>query len=288
MSWRCFLVLGIGIPALITSCRNPFSTPENAIAKVHKTYLYEEDLKGIFPKGTSKEDSQRIRQNFISSWVKEQLITQKAEEDLTDDVKNKDKEVKEYYSSLLRYEYERMVLSKKLDTTVTEQEIRAYYFQNKKNFELKRNIVKLFYVKLPASAPDKNKVRKWLRNPNPAIMPALQRYAEQYAANFTIDTTSWFYFDDIAKEIPIIESYNPEHFIRNNDFVELKDAQYYYLINVVANKIKDDVSPLALEMGKIKSIIINKRQVTLLQQLENKIFKEGTENNLYEIYQKNK
>lgn len=270
---------------LIVSCNSLREKNKGkVVAKVKDQYLYEADIAEIIPGNATDDEKNKISTGFITSWIKEQLIYQEAAAGLSTAQLNKEKELQDYYRSLVRYDYERMFLEKKLDSIVTEQEISAYYQENRKNFELKRNIIRLLYVKVPLDAPDIDKPGKWMRMQNINDMQKLNRYAEDYATNFSLDTSVWFYFDDIKKEVPIIEAYDPEHFIRNNKNVELRDANYIYLINIIDNRIRDEISPLALEKEKIKQIILNKRQVQLIQELENKIYRKGMEQNLFEIY----
>jgi hypothetical protein len=263
---------------------NPFHK-KGALARVRNTYLYAKDLEGIYPQKASHDDSILFRQNYISAWIRDQLIYNKAKDVLTAAEKNKDKQMDEYYHTLLRYELEKNEVRANVDTTVTPDEILTYYSQNRKNFELKRNIVKLLYVKLKHNAPHLEQVRSWIKNPGKNTLHRLDEYANEYAVNFSTDTSSWFYFDDITKEVPIIESYDPEQFILHNNYVELKDASYFYFVNVLDHKIKDDVSPLSLEREKIKNIILNIRQVKLAKEFENRIYQEGSEKGIFEIYE---
>lgn len=276
--WFLFLLLFVSCNSLGEKNKG------KVIAKVKDNYLFEKDLAEIIPENASDEEKNFISTSYITSWIKEQLIYEEAIGSLSAEQLNKENELKNYYRSLVRYEYERNFLGKKLDSTVTEQEIRTYYQENQKNFELKRNIIRLLYVKLPLDAPDINKPGKWMQKQQVNDLAKLRKYVEEYATNYSLDTSVWFYFDDIKKEVPIIEAYDPEHFIRNNNYVELRDANYIYLINIIDNRIRDELSPLALEKEKIKEIILNKRQVKLIQEMENKIYRKGMDKNLFEIY----
>ena len=200
--------------------------------------------------------------------------------------KNKDKEVHDYYRSLLRQELLKKVVNKNLDRNVTEKEIEAYYSENKKNFELKRNIIRFIYIKTRTDAPNRANAKEWIRIHDKKSMENLRDYSRNYAINSNLDTTAWYYFDDIMKEIPLRESYDPEHFVRNNSYVELRDASYLYILNVIDNRIKDGISPLNLVRSRIKNIILNKRKVLAIQNFEDKIYKEAFKQKQFEDYTK--
>jgi hypothetical protein len=266
---RVFLILAL---FNITACNSEDKNRGKAIAKVGDEYLYEKDLKEAMPKGTNQEDSLQFSESFIISWIKENLMYKRAEQALSKKEKNKDKELNEYYSSLIRQELIKKEVSFNLDRHVTEKEIQTYYKENSKNFELKRNIIRFLYVKIPKNTPNNISARVWIRNHDKMGMEKLLSYSRKYAPNYNLDTTVWYYFDDITKEIPVIENYNPEHFVQNNNYVELRDAEFLYLLNVIDNRIRDDVSPINVVRGRIKNIILNIRRVKEIQRLENKVY----------------
>ena len=59
-----------------------------------------------------------------------------------------EKELNEYRNNLLLYAYREKLVIDQLDTVITEEEVEEYYEGNKKNFELKRNIAKILFVKV--------------------------------------------------------------------------------------------------------------------------------------------
>ena len=254
------------------------------LARVGGTYLYEDELKSIVPAGMGEAEKADIYKKYASSWVKEQLVFQEAMRHLSRSEKNKDNELQDYYRSLIRYDYEKKLAADSLDKNITDKEIEEYYRQNQKNFELKRNIVRLLYVKIALDAPRREKVKAWIKNFRGENAAELNEYARKYADNYLLDTASWFYYDNITKEIPVIETYDPEHFLLYNNFVELKDGAHWYEIYILDKRIKEDISPLVYEKAKIKEILLNKRKVEVLQKIENNIYRKGQEENSFEIY----
>ena len=74
--------------------------------------------------------------DFIEKWVRNQLLLNKAEINLTDEEKNVEQQIENYRSSLLIYAYEQSYLRQNLDTVVTDKEIEDYYKENQSNFIL--------------------------------------------------------------------------------------------------------------------------------------------------------
>lgn len=253
------------------------------MARVYDEYLYEDDLAPIFESAATYDDSMMLRQNFINNWIRKQLLFQKALDNLTEEQKNKDKELADYYNSLITYEYRQALLHQRLDTVVTREEIEEYFHQNEKNFQLKRNIIRFIYVKLPREAPKLDHVRQWYSSARTEDLDSLQKYAIQFAENFSIDENSWYFLEDILKEVPLT-TYDQEHFLKNNKTIEIEDSAYYYLVNILDFRMVEDLSPIEFEVENIRRIIINRRGMNMVRKMEDDIFKEGGAENNYEIY----
>ncbi len=274
------------------TCKNKTSSIEykgEAVAKVNDAILYDSQLKDIVPTGLSSKDSLDIIKKFIDNWIRETLVIQKAEDNLTEEQKNVEKQLQDYRNSLITYAYEKELVKQKLDTTITEKEIEDYYNNNHSNFELKDNIIKVVYIKVNKKAPQIDKLKKWYKSDNAKDIEQLASYCHQFATNFYLDGDSWLLFDDLLKEIPI-QTYNKELFLQNNRFVEVSDSAYNYFVNIKGFKIRNSLSPLSFEKENIKNIILNKRKLELINQMKNDIYNDALNKNKIEIYidEKNK
>ena len=70
----------------VSSC-DYFSAPKEpkAIARVGKSYLYQDDIIDLVPKGTSKSDSIAIVKSFIDRWATQKLLFEASERNLSND-----------------------------------------------------------------------------------------------------------------------------------------------------------------------------------------------------------
>lgn len=256
---------------------------KKAVARVGKTYLYESDVKEFVPAGTPAADSAKLVKEFVDRWIREQVMVQKAEQYLSDEQMNFEKKMQDYRNSLVTHLYEQELVRENLDTVVNDAEIEAYYNNNKSNFELKDNIVKVRYLKLAKKSPKLDKVKVWYKSENEKDRKQLEEYGHQYALNYYLDDNTWLLFDDLIKEIPI-KTYDKEQFLRNNRFIEIEDSSSVYLVNIKGFMIKDSMSPLSFERQNIMNQIINKRKLKLIQEMEKKAYEEAMRNNTFEIY----
>jgi hypothetical protein len=244
------------------------------LAKVYGNVLYFNDVDTSLLKTLEKNDSIEYLLQQTNAWVNEQVLLHEAEKSLSEEEKNKEDEIEEYRNNLLLFELRRKFTLDNLDTVINDSEIVAYYEENKKNFELKRNIVKILYVKV-LEDDYTSKAKTWMRNPTDENKELLQEYCEDNAENYFLKDSVWLYFDDIWKEIPISKNYNRERFITNNKFLEFKENDFYYLLKIQDFRIKNSISPLEFERQKIERIILNKRRISLINEMEQNIISEA-------------
>ncbi len=253
---------------------------EDIVAKAYDRVLMREELAGLIPLGTSVEDSSKIADHFIQSWLSNQVVLVKAESNLKDDTVfiEIDKKMQDYRSSLIRFAYEKELVNQKLDTLVSNVEIESFYNNNKSNFELKDNIIQVNYLKLLKKSPKLGRVKDWFKSSKEKDRKELEEYCFQFAENYFLDDNTWLIFDDLLKEIPI-KTYDKEQFLKNNRYIEIADSNYIYLVNIKGFKIKNSSSPLIFERDNIINIILNKRKLLLIEEMEKSAYKEALEKN---------
>jgi hypothetical protein len=246
-----------------------------------------DDIKDLVPQGTPAKDSTDLIRKYIDNWIRESLVKQKAESNLTDEQKDVEKQLRDYRNSLITYTYEKELVKQKLDTIVADSEIEEYYNNNQSDFELKDNIIKVVYVKVDKKAPGIEKLKKWYKSDNLKDREQLASYCHQFASNFYLDDSSWLLFDDLLKEIPI-QTYNKELFLQNNRFVEVSDSLNDYFVNIKGFKIRNSLSPLGFEKDNIKNIILNKRKLQLISKMKEDVYNDAANNKKIEIYSDDK
>jgi hypothetical protein len=269
--------------ALMVGCKT--KNDEKIIATAFDYSLYQSDIIGIVPKGSTKMDSTTIIKNYINNWIRQKIVLHKAEKNLNSEQKDFAQQIEDYQNSLIIYTYESKLINQLLDTNVSNQDIQNYYNANSDNFQLKDNIIKVNYVKLELKSPLKAKIKNMLFSKKEDVNTKNQLIdiCTENAVNFYLDDDAWLLFDDLLKEIPI-ETYNQEAYLKSNRTIETKDDNFYYLINIKDFKTRESVSPLSFERDNIRNIIINKRKLELIQKMHKEVFDEATKNNDFKIY----
>jgi hypothetical protein len=259
------------------------NTENPAVARVFDSYLFKNDIEEIAPKGISTVDSLRITENFVRSWVVKQLVMREAGAYLNLDMSEIERKVQDYRYNLIAYEFEKNYVNQRLDKEVTEVEIQEYYIENKENFELKQNIIKGIFVKMPKGAPQLTQVGRWIQSPTDKNREELRSYCVRFASVFHLEDSVWVNFDDIIKNTPLASIPNKVQFLRDNKYVETSDPEYNYFLKILEYKFSEEISPLEFVRDNIAAIIVNRRKVKLSEEMEKEIYEKAKNRNDFEI-----
>ncbi len=256
---------------------------QEPVARVNDTYLYPDDLKGLVPSGTDPKDSTDLVKTYINNWIRQQLLLQQAENNLSSDKLDFSKELEQYRNSLIMYEYESELVKQKLDTTISEKEIADYYQANQANFQLRENIVRAGYIVAPLNAPDIPKMRNLLRSEKSSDLRALESLCQDHATSFSLDAATWISFSALQKVIPLSTD-DQEDFLNSNHYFEVQDSASRYMVRIYDFKTRESVSPLSFEIQNIRAVILNKRKTELLSRMEEDLFNNALKKKKFEIY----
>lgn len=256
-----------------------------SVARVFDSYLYESDLAGLVPAGTSAKDSLEITGNYINNWIRQELLLHQAEANLSDEQMNVEKQVELYRNSLVIFQYESELVKQKLDTNISMQEIEEYYTKNQANFQLHENILRASFISVSKNSPMAPKFRQLLRSEKPADRDKLVELCQQYAAGFQLNDADWISFADFATKVPVQVSDQLE-FLAKNPYFEVQDSSFQYFVRVKEYKIKESVSPLSFEVPNIRAILLNKRKSEMLSKMEDDLYQAALRKKNFEIYKK--
>lgn len=254
------------------------------VARVNNAYLYESDLEGIANSTVNSADSADRAESYINQWVRKQLLIDEATNHIEFDEAEIQRKILDYRYSLIAYSYQEFYIRQNLNKEVSEAEILQYYEDNADNFELKQNIIRGKYIKVPNDAPRTTQLRNLMYSKRDQDIETLRSYCFSYATNYSLEDSIWINFDDIIKNTPLAEIPNKVQFLRNRKFVESSDDNAMYFLKIDEYKKTDDIAPLEFVRDQIASIIVNKRKVELADNLEKEVYDKAIQTKAFEIY----
>jgi len=253
------------------------------VAKVGDKILYRSEIDNLVPKNLSTADSTLMVEDYIKKWIQKELLIKKAEENLTPQQKDVTKELEEYRNSLIIYKYKKEILSQKLDTIVTASDINDYYFQHAESFILNKNIVQAVYMKLLVRFANPVRIKLLCGDESDKDFSDLKEYSKQYLKSFETFNNAWVEFDVVLNNMPTRPE-DEERFLTRSNFLESKDAEYYYLLYIRNYGLIGKPAPVDYVSEQIKGLILNKRKLDFMKKIEVDIYNEGLRNNKFDIY----
>lgn len=260
----------------LSSCK-PDTSQNSVLARVGGNVLLAEDIKFIELSDNTNDSLEYIKL-YVDRWVKKQLMLQKAELNISDDQKNIEKMVADYRASLLIYRYQQEMLHQKMDTTVNYNEMMKYYELHKSDFILDSAIVKARVVKAPLGFNQLNGLRKMIKYNDLEQIAQLENLCFQNKIFYHL-TSEWLTLSSLYSIFP-----GRGDFFKYAPFHEKTDSAFVYLLYVSEFKLANDTVPFEFTTEKIKELILRKRKVKFIKDLENSIYNDGISNNLFTTY----
>ncbi|WP_431158469.1 peptidyl-prolyl cis-trans isomerase [Winogradskyella poriferorum] len=280
---RCCYILLFAL--LLASCEFfKKQNEEDAVARVNETYLYKEDIEDLVPVGASKADSTVIVNQFINRWASQLLLMDGALLNLNE-VKQEsfNKLVEQYKIDLYTKAYLDALVKKNIDTLVTIEEANLFYEANKESFKLNDDILQLRYLSLQQNPINLDTITKRFKRFNNNDKRYLDSISVQFKA-YSLNDSLWVKYSQVADKVPVVNSENKGQLLKKSNFIQLKDSLNLYLMHVNDVRGQNDYAPLEYVNKSIKQIVINKRKLELIKQLEYEITKDAIKNKKFEIY----
>ena len=249
----------------LTGCNDYLSHSDRVVvAECYGVRLYADELQDLIPSDISKMDSLAQVNAFVNSWVHQQILIHQAENNLSPEQLDFSRQLQDYRNSLVIYAYETQMIEQYLDTVVTEEEIAAYYEENKENFQLRSTMVRVAYVILDEDCKQMKEFKKVMSDRDTLDLPKLDVLVETDAVSSFLDVDAWVRLEDLLETVPI-EIYNSESFLKRNRFVSFEKDNLTYMVRFEDYLLEKSVSPIEIEREGIKSILLLKRKKELLQ-----------------------
>ena len=252
----------------------------DAAARVNESYLSKEELNAVMPADLSAEDSLLFRNNYIKMWATKELLLEKAKINVDDSDREIQELVRNYEQELLIERYRKALLQQELDTVITEEDINDYYEANKNVYRLNEELMQLKYIHFSSDLSDKKDLIKLFKSDvEEDIEELIERELEFFS--FSLNDSIWVSYRDVEKKLTFL---NDEKNIKKNQFIQKEDSLGVYLLAVKDIRRRNDIAPKEYVIPTIQQMILHKRKLELMNEIEKTIMVDAINNKQFEQY----
>lgn len=257
---------------------------EDVVARVNDSYLLRSVVEYNIPEGINAQDSARIANMFINNWATRQLLVDGARRNITEEEQSKfDVLVKNYKEDLYTKSYKDALINQRLDTVVTSAAAATLYENEKENFVLNEPLLQLRYIHIPGDYNNLDPLKEHFIDFKEEDKYALDSLSLQFKSYFLNDST-WVKRSQVRSQIGMITKDNADLLLKKTNFLQLRDSLGLYLIAVNRTLTINDTAPLEYVRPTIDQIILNKRKLELVKQLEKEIKEDAIKDKKFEIF----
>lgn len=279
------IIVVICFAALLWSCDIFKKTDDRIpIARVNDAYLYSEDIENLISEDISEEDSTLVVRNFINRWATQQLLVDGAMLNLNETKQNAfNKLVEQYKNDLFTKAYIEALVKQSIDTSISKEEAQAYYDSNKEVFKLNEELIKFRYLYVDENIIDFKTIEEKFKRFNAEDKKELDSISIQFKS-YSLNDSIWIKVSQVVDKIPVINPENKNQLLKKSNFVQLKDSLGVYLMQINDVLLRNEIAPLEYVQPTIEQIVINRRKLELIRELEKDITKDAIKNKQFEIY----
>jgi hypothetical protein len=251
------------------------------LARVYNKSLYIKDLEGMFPPGTSAYDSSLITNAYTQRWVREAVLLYEAENNLPKDL-NIDRLVRDYRSSLVRNNYEQVLLEQLMETEISTSELANFYDKNKIQYQLDNPIVKAYIVVVPKIISVRDSLKYLWKNATDVNLTRLKNICEEYELAHILDGSKWNEWENLAIYLP--RNIDFETFSRKGKDFSIQDGEFEVWVKILDSKKPQEIPPIEYVEEQLKRMLLLSRKTRLLEEKKEDMFDIAKRKGQIEIF----
>ncbi len=251
------------------------------LARVYNKSLYIKDLEGMFPPGTSAYDSSLITNAYTQRWVRDAVLLYEAENNLPKDL-NIDRLVRDYRSSLVRNNYEQVLLEQLMETEISKEELANFYDKNKIQYQLDNPIVKANVIVVPKIISVRDSLKYLWKNTTDVNLARLKNICEEYELSHILDGSKWNEWENLAIYLP--RNIGFEAFSRKGKDFSIQDGEFEVWVKILDSRKPQEIPPIEYVEEQLKRMLLLSRKTKLLEEKKEDMFDIAKRKGQIEIF----
>ncbi|MBQ9660881.1 MAG: hypothetical protein IJV37_06420 [Bacteroidales bacterium] len=257
---------------------------DQVVARVGDSKLYKSELERFIPNRISVEDSVRLAEQYIHSWAMDELYLAMAEAELSKAELDVSEELESFRRSLLKYRYEQRYINERLDTLITDGQVRDYYAAHEAEFALKRPVLKVRFVDVMKASPNKDAILKMMSSREYNDVQRADTLAKSTALRYFDSSDNWMDAGELARSFGL--DYTEMLSLLKADWIKYEPEDRDDMMAAYVLEIRrTGTAPLEYCASRIRDILMSERKHELMNSLERDLLKDALENKKFEVYQ---
>lgn len=269
-----FILLLLSALFTFVSCDSEITHKgKTPLVSVDKEYLYKEDVDLLFSTNRPAMDSVQFVNKYVTHWLEDILFYRMARRNVADS-KEIDRLVENYRKSLFLNIYQDRLVKQQLVREITDNEIAAFYEQNKEMFVVEEPLMQGLYLKVSKKAPKLASVRRWYKSQKETDAEQLENYSYTNAVVYDYFVDVWRPLSEIAAKMPITADDLLQR-LKRDECIEFNDSAYIYFVNATMLARKGEQLPLELASAEIKELLINSLKADFIKEVQKSLYDEA-------------
>jgi hypothetical protein len=130
-----------------------------------------------------------------------------------------------------------------------------------------------------ASIINKKEIVKFFKSEKIEDAEELERQQLSFKM-YQLNDSIWTELDKVLLKLP----FSKENLLKKSKFIQKQDSLGLYLVAIKDVLERNDIAPLSYIKSTIKEMILHKRKIELIRDIEKIIVKDATKNNNFKIY----
>lgn len=273
------IVLSLGALAM-TACGGDKNSErvaeDDVLVSIGDSTLRMSDVVRQIPVGLDPVDSVRMFHAIVDTWVRDLVLLDQAEKNITD-MDKIERMVEQYRNSLILSQY-LTAMSDGVSSDVSEERIRKYYDDNKSEMTLSQPIIKGAFLKVADTDPELDNLRKWMSSFTDESVDKIEKSGLRQASRYDYFRDQWHEWGAVAEQIPY-RFYDADAFLKSTRNFETSEAGSTYLLHVSEYLPTGAEMPYEFARTKIAEILrvddIHHQTDALISDIYRRSLKEG-------------
>ena len=269
--------------AILSGCTADDAYEDPLVARAFDQELRWSDLRQVIPMDLASEDSASLAQAYVNNWLRQQVVLNKAEANLSAEAKDFETQLRDYRHSLILFAYEQALVDQKLDTAISAGAIEEYYQSNGTNFELKDHVVRARWFHVEAlDRKTQKRIAELFLSDRAEHRHELELWLAERGSQVRDRSNSWTFWSDMVAEMAVdprlLQSDAPAPGKRT-----IVDEERVWFLEIMELRPRNSAIPLELVRNEIRAILINQRKLQLIERMREDLYREALENKEIEV-----